>query len=356
MKTYNVAIIGQGRSGRDIHGKYFLSDENKHYKVVATVDAIEGRRTRAAEEFGCPSFADYTELFAMKDQIDLVVNASFSQMHPSITIDLANHGFNVICEKPFARHAVEADDIIAAAKRNNVLVTVFQQARYAPYHVKVKEIIRSGILGRIAQVSNRWHGFSRRWDWQTSLRFNGGSMMNTGPHPMDQILDLMGYDGEMPTVVSRLDRLNMAGDAEDYVKVILMAPGKPLYEVEVNQASAFGIEKYSVYGQYGSISATEKMVRWKWYDPAENPMPALQLEPLQAEDGTPLYCKENLIMHEESFDLTTGAIPKSTPAYYSMLYGHLAEGKPLEITAEQVRRQICINELVHAQNPLVQQY
>ena len=103
MKKLRVAIIGQGRSGRDIHGAYFLSAANSNFEVVAVVDAIEDRRNRAAKDFGCPVFADYTELFGMKDQIDLVVNSTFSYMHAPITIDLADHGFNVVCEKPFAR-------------------------------------------------------------------------------------------------------------------------------------------------------------------------------------------------------------------------------------------------------------
>ena len=49
-----VAIIGQGRSGRDIHGAYFRSEANTRYKVVAVVDELENRRARAAEEYGCP--------------------------------------------------------------------------------------------------------------------------------------------------------------------------------------------------------------------------------------------------------------------------------------------------------------
>ena len=53
MKTLNVAIIGQGRSGRDIHGAFFKSEANTCFKVVAVVDEIEYRRERAKEEYGC---------------------------------------------------------------------------------------------------------------------------------------------------------------------------------------------------------------------------------------------------------------------------------------------------------------
>ena len=62
-RKLRVAIIGQGRSGRDIHGAFFRSEENLVATVVAIVDRDEERRLRAKEEFGCDVYADYTELF-----------------------------------------------------------------------------------------------------------------------------------------------------------------------------------------------------------------------------------------------------------------------------------------------------
>lgn len=44
MKKLRVAIIGQGRSGRNIHGAYFLSELNEKFEVVACVDEIPLRR------------------------------------------------------------------------------------------------------------------------------------------------------------------------------------------------------------------------------------------------------------------------------------------------------------------------
>ena len=49
MKKLNIAIIGQGRSGRQIHGKYYLSADNEYYNVKYVVDADE-RRRRISEE------------------------------------------------------------------------------------------------------------------------------------------------------------------------------------------------------------------------------------------------------------------------------------------------------------------
>ena len=54
MKKLNLAIIGQGRSGKDIHGKYYRSGDNQYYNVKYVVDADEFRRGVAEEIYpGC---------------------------------------------------------------------------------------------------------------------------------------------------------------------------------------------------------------------------------------------------------------------------------------------------------------
>ena len=70
MKKLNLAIIGQGRSGYSIHGSYFKTDDAKeHFNVVAVVDYDEKRRARAAEEFGCDTYADYREMLQKQGRV-----------------------------------------------------------------------------------------------------------------------------------------------------------------------------------------------------------------------------------------------------------------------------------------------
>ena len=52
MKQIRIAILGQGRSGRDIHGLH-LKKDTERFKVVAVVDQMDIRRERAAKEYGC---------------------------------------------------------------------------------------------------------------------------------------------------------------------------------------------------------------------------------------------------------------------------------------------------------------
>ena len=131
MKQLNLAIIGQGRSGRDIHGAYLHTDTER-FRVVAIVEVSPERRDRAKEEFGCDVYEDYRDLFSRND-IDLVINATPSHLHFDITKDLLEHGFNVVCEKPLTRHASEVDELIQTAEKSGKLFEIFQQSRFAPY-------------------------------------------------------------------------------------------------------------------------------------------------------------------------------------------------------------------------------
>ena len=232
-KKLNVAIIGQGRSGKDIHGAYFETEKAKElYNIVAVVDFDEKRRERAKEVFGCDVYASHTDLYG-RDDIDLVVNATYSHYHCPVAIDLLNHGFNVLSEKPFSKYALDCEKMIAAAKENNAMLTIFQNSRFAPYFVRMKEIIASGVLGEIHHVYINFSGFARRWDWQCINKYYGGCLLNTGPHPMDQALDLLGTD-DMPNVFSVLKKNNSAGDAEDYAKILMTAPNIRNYFMTLN--------------------------------------------------------------------------------------------------------------------------
>lgn len=350
MKKLNVAIIGQGRSGRNIHGTYFLSEDNTKYNVVAVVDALEHRRERAKKEFGCDVYADYKELFG-RDDIDLVVNSSFSQQHGAIALDLLNHGFNVVNEKPFATNYEEACRLIAAAKKNGKMINGFQQSRFAPYFTAIREILDSGKLGEIIQVSINFSGFARRWDWQTAQSFNAGGVKNTGPHPLDQAMCFLDFSDNV-NVFSKLACVNTFGDANDYAKIILTVPGKPLVDVEITSCNNYVPATYIIQCKNGSLKASMQKIEYKYFDPATAPEQKLILEPLMDAEGKPIYCGETLDWKEETVEVTGSAFDVGTRTYYEMIYNYLVNGKEMEIVPEQILPQLKVIDLIHAQNPL----
>lgn len=352
MKQLKIAILGQGRSGRDIHGAY-LKKARDIFKIAAVVDPLEERRKRAEQEYGCVTFPDYRLLKGIKD-LDIIVNSTPSHLHVPITLDLLNSGFNVLCDKPMARRAGEVAEMMKASVRTGKLLAIFQQSRYAPYFRQVKKVVDSGILGRIVQVNISFNGFARRWDWQTLQEYNGGNLLNTGPHPLDQALQFFGTD-KIPDVKCIMDRANTYGDAEDHVKLLLTGPGRPVIDLEISSCCAYPCYTYNVYADRGGLKGTMTHMDWKYFIPDEAPGQQLIRTPLRKEDGTPAYCIETLPWHEESWDVPEeekDLFETMTGAFYRMLYKSLAEGAPLEVTPEQVLQQITVVEECHRQNPL----
>jgi len=362
MKKIRVAIIGQGRSGRDIHGSYLKTDAR--FKIMAAVDFLEERRRRAAEEYACDVYADYHDLFKRRD-LDLIVNATYSHMHAPVSLEILKAGYNVLCEKPLAPKVKQVDQLIAAARKSGKVFAIYQQSRFAPYFTQVQQVIKSGVLGRIVQISAAFNGFSRRWDWQTLQERNGGNLANTGPHPLDQVLQLFG-DG-MPKVTCFMDHTdNSFGDAEDYVKVLLSGRGHPVIDLEVSSCCAYPCFVYNIYGTRGGMKGTPTSMEWKYFKLSEAPKQKLIKDPLFTPNRTPAYPRESLTWHTGAWPAAPDAKAKQagyTPSapvqggmtgkYYTMLYNTLTRKVPLIVTPEQVRRQIAVIEECRRQNPQI---
>lgn len=352
MKTLNLAIIGQGRSGRYIHGNYYRSEDNRFYTVKYVVELDAARRARAAMDYpGCTVLADYHELFACSD-IDLVVNASYSEMHYPITKELLTHGFNVLVEKPFARRRSECDELIALAKEKGVLLAVFQQSNLAPFFLFAKELVKSGKLGEIKQIKLSYNGFARRWDWQTLQKRCAGNSYNTGPHPICIALSLMDNDPNIRVVYSKLDRMLNYGDSDDFCKIILDAPGKPFADLEMHSNDAYNPYNLKLLGSLGTFQCTLSEYKMTYIVLGENPDQVLVEDFLQDANGNPVYCSENLIKHQQEGTFPSDVSAIGAAALYEELYWAITEGKEMSVTPQMAAQVVEVLETVHAQNPL----
>ncbi|MFD0961807.1 Gfo/Idh/MocA family protein [Paenibacillus chungangensis] len=355
-QVLKVGIIGQGRSGRNIHAN-LLAQIGSYYRIAAVADSMPERQQRAVQDFGCNAYATWEEMVA-SEELDLVVNASPSHLHFSISLELLNRGIHVLCEKPLAGSVAEVDQLIEASERAGKVIAIFQQQRYQPAFVQIQEVIKSGVLGRIVQADISLNGFARRWDWQTLQENNGGSLMNTGPHCLDQALQLLGTD-ENPDVLCIMDRANTFGDAEDYVKLIMRKAGSPTLDVEISSCSAYPHEQFNIQGTNGGLHGNANRLEWRYFKPEEAPEQKLIKEPLFDANGNPAYCSESLAWHSDSWDFIkpTDKSPGDTltERVYMMLYHTITEGALLEITPQQIRQQMWVMEECRRQNPHIYQ-
>ena len=343
-----VGIIGLGRSGWSIHaqGLKHLPDQ---YEVVAVADLIEARRREAEQEFDCRAYASYADLLA-DPAVELVVVAPPSYLHAVYTIAALQAGKAVVCEKPMAANLGDADAMLAAARRTGSLLTMFQNRRREASYLKVREVIASGVLGRVFEIKITVHSFARRWDWQTLRGFAGGQLRNNGVHYLDQalqLMDLVSGAAVEPEVFYYATNALALGDAEDSFKVILRAAGAPLVDFEIIGACAYAQEPWLVMGDQGTLAGNYDSLRWKYFVPAEATPRALSTEPTPDRS----YNRDNLQLREETWsapppdEKTPAAFVAMTIAYYLDLYRTLREAAPLTVTPESVRRVMRVVEM-----------
>lgn len=343
-----VGILGQGRSGLDIHARWFAHSPRK-YTIVAISDLLRDRRQRAKDELHCDAYANYKDLLA-RDDIDLVVNSLPSHLHPQGSIDALQAGHHVVCEKPLSWSVAELDKVIAVARQARRRLLPFQQSRNAAHFQKLLAIIDSGVLGRIVQINLSYSGFARRWDWQTVQEYRGGNLLNTGPHPMDQAMRLLDFK-KPNKIFCVMDRANTFGDAEDHVKILMRTKGKPTIDLEISSCCTYPRPMLTVYGTQGGLSGGANSLEWKFFKPQKAPKQQLVRSPLPG----PSYCREDLPMTTRTWapnKTQQNSFNYMSKCYYDHLYQVLRQGARLAITPQQVRPQIAVIEECHRQNRL----
>jgi predicted dehydrogenase len=232
------------------------------------------------------------------------------------------------------------------AREKGVTLAVFQQTFFAPFYRFVYDTIKSGKLGDVKQISVRYNGFARRWDWQTLQRKCAGSTYNTGPHPIGMGLGLIDFDSEARVVFSRLDTALTSGDADDYAKIIIAAPGKPVVDIEISSIDAYSSYTLKIQGSKGTLKATPKQYEITYIADGENPPKPIIEESLRDANGNPIYCSEKLVTHEEEGSFKGSAFDSAVKAYYDTIYDTLVNGAPLVIKTENIAKLISELETV----------
>ena len=339
-----VGIAGLGRAGWDIHANA-LAGLAEQFTVVAACDPDPQRQEEAQERFDCRAYAEYTELVT-DDEIELMVVATPSQLHASHTIVALLVGKHVMVEKPMGKDLAEVDRMIAVAEETGHILTVNQNYRYAADFQKIKEILESGVLGRILQIRIAVHQFRRRWDWQTLKRYGGGILNNHGAHVVDWTMLLI--DDPDPDVFCHMEATPLyAGDADSHVKLILRPPNGPLVDIELTHACAYPQDHWLIMGTQGSLTSDRSVVRWKCFDPDEAPPLALDAQPTPDRS----YNAEVLPWREESCELVRD-FASEVRQLYRDLHATIRQGTPLVITPESVRRQVAILEKCRELSPV----
>src|SRR5215210_2331101 len=124
------------------------------------------------------TFGSYDEMLA-SDAIDAVYIPLPNALHKEWVIRAAQKGKHVLCEKPLATSAQDAEEMIAAAEKNGVKLMEAFMYRFHPQTVRVKELVTEGVVGQVKIVRSSF-GFylDRPNDVRWSKELGGGALLD----------------------------------------------------------------------------------------------------------------------------------------------------------------------------------
>lgn len=224
MSKVRVAVIGCGSISKHRHIPEYASNNN--VELVAFVDPVIERAEAFAAQHGGKAYADYETMLA-EVKPDAVSVCTPNYLHAPMSIAAANAGAHVLVEKPMAVTDEEAAAMIEAAAKNGVKLMVGHNQRLMPPHVKAKQILDSGVLGRVLTFRTSFgHPGPDGWsvDGAGSWFFRKpeaimGAMGDLGVHKSDLIRYLL--NDEVSEVAAFIATIDKAGDVDDNANVVV---------------------------------------------------------------------------------------------------------------------------------------
>lgn len=211
-KELKIGMIGYNMMGKAHSHAYRDASFYFDTKVSPVLQAIAGRDVekvkKAANQFGWESYETDWKRLISRDDIDVIDISTPNNTHADIAIAAAEAGKHIICEKPLALNLEEANRMLDAVKKNNVIHMICHNYRFAPAVQYAKQLISSGRLGKIYHIRAT---FLQDWlmdpniplTWRLKKDKSGsGTLGDLGAHIIDLARFLVG---EFSEVIGMMD-------------------------------------------------------------------------------------------------------------------------------------------------------
>jgi predicted dehydrogenase len=216
LAKIRVGVIGLGYGGETAL-KSFRQIPN--VEVVALTGQEEDKLAYLGKIYEVPHlYHDYQDLLARED-LDAVSIAVPNFLHATIALAAFQRGLHVLCEKPLARTAEEAETIVqAAVEAKRVLQVVFNHRERGDVQT-LKRYIDEGKLGQIYYAKAYWmrrNGIPGAGTWFVNKeKSGGGPLIDLGVHILDMAPYLLGEPEVVTVSASTYNELIQSGRGID---------------------------------------------------------------------------------------------------------------------------------------------
>lgn len=154
-KPVTVITLGAGNRG-NVYGNFALSYPEE-MDIIGVAEPIAIRNERYTKKHNIPEnnrFNTWEDVFKRPKFADAVIISTPDNLHYGPCMAALKAGYDVLLEKPISPSEKECRDILELAKKSGRIVAVCHVLRYAPYFVKLREILQSGVIGDIVSVQH----------------------------------------------------------------------------------------------------------------------------------------------------------------------------------------------------------
>ncbi len=224
MEKIKVGVIGLGNIAQIIHLPILSKLEN--VQLVALCDTEFQRAKLLGERYKVKHiFQDYQDLLAMTD-LDAVIIATPTNTHKEIAIAAIKAQKHCLVEKPLARTAKEAKEILDVLNKSNIKMMVGMNQRFRPDAMILKSFIENGEIGDVFFVKCGWlkkNPVDRQWKTQKSVS-GGGVFLDLGIMVLDLALWILNFPEAHSVSAVNFGRYRYdehSADVEDFSSVLI---------------------------------------------------------------------------------------------------------------------------------------
>jgi len=205
VKPVGYAAIGLGTIS-DIFMRACAKTQTA--KITALVTGHpETKGKKYAAMYGIPESSIYTyetyERLRDNKDVEAVYVGLPNSMHREYTVRAAQMGKHVLCEKPMAISSAECRQMIDACRAAGVKLMIAYRIHYEPTHLEAQRLIQSGAIGDLQSFEGAFGFNAKPNQWRLTKQFGGGgSLMDVGIYPMNEIRWLVGEEPTAFTAVA----------------------------------------------------------------------------------------------------------------------------------------------------------
>lgn len=191
-----IGIIGTGFARR-VQIPAFLACDGAYIASVASGSIENARAT--ADECGASHFTtDWRETVSHPD-VRLVCITTPPILHREMALFAIEQGKHILCEKPMAMNAVEAEEMTSAAAGKPVLELIDHELRFQPGRQLAYKMLRDGAIGKVHHAKYIFQAPHRGdpdipWNWWSDAIQGGGALGAINSHVIDSFRWFLGTE------------------------------------------------------------------------------------------------------------------------------------------------------------------